>query len=119
MAGPLARHMRDCSRLRIRQQPDAEHGRLWRLRIEIESAEADGLAVDQAEEDAALVPEARISGLKTFFTKLHPGALVFLDEQVTEWLKAHPDVQIKRTNVSVGEVMSKKTEPNIIINVWY
>ena len=68
---------------------------------------------------SAVVPEARISGLKTFFTKLHPGALVFLDEQVTEWLKAHPDVQIKRTNVSVGEVMAKKTEPNIIMNIWY
>ena len=68
---------------------------------------------------SAVVPEERISGLKTFFTKLHPGALIFLDEQVTEWLKAHPDVQIKRTNVSVGEVMAKKTEPNIIINVWY
>ena len=68
---------------------------------------------------SAVAPEERISGLKTFFTKLHPGALVFLDEQVTEWLKAHPDVQIKRTNVSVGEVMSKKTEPNIILSVWY
>ena len=68
---------------------------------------------------SAVAPEERISGLKTFFTKLHPGALIFLDEQVTEWLKAHPDVQIKRTNVSVGEVMAKKTEPNIIIYVWY
>lgn len=68
---------------------------------------------------AAVVPGERISGLKTFFTKLHPGALVFLDEQVTEWLKAHPDIQIKRTNSSVGDVMSKKTEPNLILSVWY
>lgn len=61
----------------------------------------------------------RIKGVKTFFTKLHPGAMTFLDEQITRWLSENPDVQIKRTNVSTGEVQSKKTEPNIIINVWY
>jgi hypothetical protein len=67
----------------------------------------------------ASTPIGRISGLKTFFTKLHPGALDFLDEQVGIWLNAHPEVHIKKTNVAVGDVMSKKTEPNIILNVWY
>jgi hypothetical protein len=61
----------------------------------------------------------RIEGVKTFFTKLHPGAMNFLDEQITRWLTENPNVQIKRTNVSTGEVQAKKTEPNIIINVWY
>ncbi len=62
---------------------------------------------------------SRITGLKTFYTKLHPGALDFIDEQVAEWLKAHPSVNIKQTNVTVGEVQAKKTEPNIIISIWY
>jgi hypothetical protein len=61
----------------------------------------------------------RVAGVKTFFTKLHPGALNFLDEQITRWLTENPDVQIKRTNVTTGEVQAKKTEPNIIITVWY
>lgn len=61
----------------------------------------------------------RITGLKTFYTKLHPGALDFIDEQVAEWLKAHPSVQIKQTNVTVGEVQAKKTEPNIILSIWF
>ncbi len=61
----------------------------------------------------------RIAGVKTFFTKLHPGALNFLDEQITRWLTENPDVQVKRTNVSTGQIQAKKTEPNIIINVWY
>lgn len=61
----------------------------------------------------------RIEGVKTFFTKLHPGALNFLDEQITRWLTENPDVQIKRTNITTGEVQAKKTEPNIIITVWY
>lgn len=65
------------------------------------------------------VSSERISGVKTFFTKLHPGALEFLDEQICTWLKKNPGVSVKRTNVTTGDVQSKKTEPNIIITIWY
>lgn len=65
------------------------------------------------------VSAGRISGVRTFFTKLHAGALSFLDEQITDWLKKNPDIVIKRTNVCVGEIQAKKTEPNIVITVWY
>ncbi len=65
------------------------------------------------------VPTNRITGVKTFFTKLHPGAIEFLDEQITNWLKENPGVVIKLTNTITGEVQAKKTEPNIIITVWY
>jgi len=61
----------------------------------------------------------RITGVRTFFTKLHPGAMEFLDGQISNWLKANPGVVIKRTNTATGEVQAKKTEPNIIITVWY
>jgi hypothetical protein len=61
----------------------------------------------------------RIEGVKTFFTKLHPGAINFLDEQITDWLKKNPNVNIRRTNITTGEIQAKKTEPNIIITVWY
>jgi len=62
---------------------------------------------------------SRITGVKTFFTKLHPGAMEFLDEQIQKWLKENPGVHIKLTNTTTGEVQAKKTEPNIIIHVWY
>lgn len=61
----------------------------------------------------------RITGVKTFFTKLHPGAMEFLDEQIQKWLRENPGVHIKLTNTTTGEVQAKKTEPNIIISVWY
>lgn len=67
----------------------------------------------------APAPTGRIRGVKTFFTKLHPGAIEFLDEQITKWLCENPDVSIKHTNVTVGEVQAKKTEPNILITVWF
>ncbi len=63
--------------------------------------------------------EQRITGVRTFFTKLHPGAIAFLDEQIRDWLKANPDVRVRRTNTVVGDVQSKKTEPNIIVTIWY
>jgi hypothetical protein len=64
-------------------------------------------------------PRERISACKVFFTKLHPGAIKFLEEQITNWLKENPSVVIKSTDVIMGEVQEKKTEPNIVIVVWY
>lgn len=73
----------------------------------------------QKSTEKAVSTTDRITGVKTFFTKLHPGAMNFLDEQIGDWLKENPDVSIKRTNIATGEVQSKKTEPNILITVWY
>jgi len=67
----------------------------------------------------SIIGDDRIASCKTFFTKLHAGAIEFLDEQITGWLKENPDVVIKKTNVCVGEVAAKKSEPNILIVVWY
>ena len=60
-----------------------------------------------------------ITGIKTFYTKLHAGGIDYIDEVINKWLKANPDVRIKRTNTVTGEVQGKKTEPNIIVTVWY
>ncbi len=61
----------------------------------------------------------RITGMKTFFAKLHVGSMEFVDEQITAWLKENPGVVIKQTNTTTGMVVSKVTEPNLIITVWY
>lgn len=74
-------------------------------------------AIKKVEEK--IVSTDRVTGVKTFFTKLHPGAMDFLDEQIGKWLKENPGVRIKRTNTVTGEIQAKKTEPNIIITIWY
>jgi len=61
----------------------------------------------------------RITGVKTFFTKLHEGSIEFLDEQIGRWLKNNPGIIVKQANTTTGMVVGKKTEPNIIITVWY
>ena len=66
-----------------------------------------------------IVSEERITGVKTFFTKLHAGSISFLSEQIDNWLKKNPGIVIKQTNTTTGMVIGKKTEPNIIITIWY
>ena len=61
----------------------------------------------------------RITNVKTFFSKLHAGAIDFLNNQIAEWLQNNPDIVVKRTNVVTGDVVSKKTEPNILYIIWY
>jgi DNA-binding Lrp family transcriptional regulator len=61
----------------------------------------------------------RITGVKTFYTKLHGGAIDFLDDIICKWLTDNPGVTIKRTNTVVGDIVAKKTEPSIIITIWY
>lgn len=61
----------------------------------------------------------RVTGMKTFFAKLHVGSMEFIDEQISSWLKENPGIVIKHTNTTTGMVVSKVTEPNLIITVWY
>jgi hypothetical protein len=61
----------------------------------------------------------RIVGVKTFYAKLHPGALEYLDETVARWLKENPHVVVKHVTAATGEVQGKTTEPNLIVTVWY
>ena len=57
--------------------------------------------------------------MKTFYAKLHPGALAYLEEQIGNWLKDNPNIVVKRTDVTVGDVQGKTTEPNIVVVIWY
>jgi hypothetical protein len=89
--------------------------------VEMPKAEAAPQPVKLTKKKPAeeVVSTERITGVKTFFTKLHAGAIDFLDGQITRWLKENPGITVKRTNVVTGEVQGKKTEPNIVITVWY
>ena len=73
----------------------------------------------QMQTQAPAIPAERITRIRTFFTKLHVGAVKFMDDQVADWLEKNPDIYIKKVNVVVGELQGKKTEPNVIITVWY
>ena len=76
-------------------------------------------SVGVAPAGVGVAPGGRITGCKTFFTKLHPGALHFLDELIAKWLKEDPSIVVKAVNVFQGEITEKKIEQNIVVVVWY
>jgi hypothetical protein len=57
--------------------------------------------------------------VKTFHCKLNNESLDFLDQQVNEWLDAHPQYEVKLVTNAVGDWTGKTgKEPNLIVQVW-
>ena len=58
--------------------------------------------------------------VRTFHAKLTDGAMSFLDRQINEWLDVNDDIVVKFTSNTIGQVEGKhRTEPHMIISVWY
>ncbi|PCI06992.1 hypothetical protein COB72_11060 [bacterium] len=56
--------------------------------------------------------------VKSFHCKLTGDSLEFIDQQINEWLDAHPQYEVKFVTSSIGTWTGKSKEPNMIINVW-
>ena len=56
--------------------------------------------------------------VKTFVAKLRLDAIEHLDEQINEWLDAHPEYEVKFTTTSIGPLIGKLTEDALFVNVW-
>ena len=57
--------------------------------------------------------------VRTFHARLSDSAMKYLDEQVNTWIDENPDIEIKSTNSTVGMVEGKRTEPHLIVSIWY
>jgi hypothetical protein len=56
--------------------------------------------------------------VKSFHCKLTGDSLDFLDQQVNEWLDAHPQYEVKLVTTGIGTWTAKVKEPHLIVNVW-
>lgn len=57
--------------------------------------------------------------VRSFRSKLSDDALQFLDQQINEWLDAHPQYEVKLVTSAIGEWSTKLgKEPGMIVNVW-
>ena len=56
--------------------------------------------------------------VKTFVSKLRLDAIQNLDEQVNEWLDAHPEYEVKLVSSSVGVLTGKVKEEALFLTVW-
>ena len=66
-------------------------------------------------------PNANETGaihVKTFHSKITDDALVYMDQQINEWLDAHPEYEVKFASSTVGILSGKVKEPHVICSVW-
>lgn len=56
--------------------------------------------------------------VKTFVAKLRLDAVEHLDQQVNEWLDAHPEYEVKFVTTAVGKLMGKTLEDAMFMSVW-
>jgi len=56
---------------------------------------------------------------KTFHCKLADGPIVFLNEQINDWVDAHDDIEIKFATSTIGVIEGKHVDPHLIITVFY
>jgi hypothetical protein len=57
--------------------------------------------------------------VRSFRAKLSDDGIAYLDQQINEWLDAHPQYEVKIVNTSIGEWSTKLgKEPGVIVNVW-
>ncbi len=56
--------------------------------------------------------------VKTFFCKLRPDAIQFVDDQVNDWLDKHPEYEVKFVTSTVGKLVGKNVEDALFMNVW-
>lgn len=56
--------------------------------------------------------------VKTFISKLRLDAVEHMDQQINEWLDAHPQYEVKFVTSAVGTLVGKINEPAMFLSVW-
>lgn len=76
----------------------------------------------KAEEKWKRSPVASGSGamhMKSFHCKLSDDALSFIDQQINDWLDAHPNYKVKLVSSNIGEWSGKLgKESHLVVQVW-
>ncbi|MFP4354905.1 MAG: hypothetical protein ACLFUJ_07240 [Phycisphaerae bacterium] len=56
---------------------------------------------------------------RIFHSKLAATSLEFMESQINDWLDSDDDIDVKDVGHVIGDMTGKKTEPNLIVMVWY
>lgn len=56
---------------------------------------------------------------KTFHTKLADASIVYMDQQINEWLDGKQDVRVKFATTTVGVVEGKHNDAHLIVTLFY
>ena len=85
---------------------------------------AAGSTLGGAHHDAKLTrpltgPHEPPTRCRCFHSKLTPGALAHMDDQINEWIDHHPDIYIKNVTSTVGPFEAKHVEQHLIVTIYY
>jgi hypothetical protein len=56
--------------------------------------------------------------VRSFHCRLAPESLAAMDDQINQWLDAHPDYEVKFVATNVGDWQGKVREPALIVSLW-
>lgn len=56
--------------------------------------------------------------VKTFVCKLRADSIENMDQNINEWLDAHPQYEVKFVTANVGPLVGKTKEDAMFVNVW-
>ena len=56
---------------------------------------------------------------RTFHAKLSEGAVVYMNEQVNQWVDSSRDVNIKFATSTIGTFEGKHADPHLIVTIFY
>ncbi len=56
---------------------------------------------------------------RTFHAKLNDGAVGFMNRQICDWADANPEISIKFASTTMGVWEGKKSDPTLIVTVFY
>jgi hypothetical protein len=74
---------------------------------------------EEAWQRATTVTGTGATHVKCFHGKLQGESVEYLDEQINNWLEAHPDYEVKLVTTTVGEFAGKLgKELHLILHVW-
>jgi len=60
-----------------------------------------------------------ICRVKSFHGRLSDQGMDYIDNQINEWLDAHPDVDVKTVTTNTNMFDGKMKELALIVNIWY
>lgn len=85
---------------------------------EIRRFETKKTSVDEHWKQKANVTGQGARHVRTFVTKLRLDAIEHMDEQINQWLDAHPDYEVKFATMSTGILSGKLREEAVFMSVW-
>ncbi len=63
--------------------------------------------------------ESGATRCRIFHSKLASTSLEYMEGQINDWLDSSDDIDVKQVGHVIGDMTGKKTEPNLIVMVWY